>query len=217
MPNSAPYVAECRHAMGPLSQLAGRLIAIEGIDQAGKRTICDRLAAELRAAGIRTEQAGFPDYATALGEEIGRVMAGRRDYPAEARQLLYTANRWERAAEIRAWLAAGRAVVLDRYLASGLAYGAAQGLDPAWMACVERGLPVPDLTVLLDISPEISLARKPVDRDAYESRTDLLLRARRAYHDLARDPTWRIVDAGGDRDAAWAAVLSTVQQFADRL
>jgi dTMP kinase len=195
-------------------RLAGRLIAVEGIDQAGKWTVCERLVGELRAAGVPAELAGFPDYATPLGGEIGRFLAGERSYPPQVRQLLYAANRWERAADLQAWLAAGRAVVVDRYVASGIAYGAAQGLDPAWMACLEWGLPPADLTLLLDVTPEVSLARKPAARDTYETRTELLQAARAAYLDLAASPTWRTIDATADRESVWSAVLTTVRAYA---
>jgi thymidylate kinase len=115
-----------------------------------------------------------------------------------------------------AWLADGRAVVVDRYVASGVAYGAAQGLDRDWMVCVERGLPTADLTILLDTTPEVSLSRKSASRDAYEARTDLLVRARHAYLDLARADSWRTIDATGDRESVWADVLKTVTAFAER-
>lgn len=196
-----------------MKQLAGKLIAVEGIDQAGKQTVCGWLIGELRAAGVATEQAGFPDYATPLGREITAFLSGQRDYPAEARQLLYAANRWERAAELRGWLAAGRAVVVDRYSASGVAYGAAQGLDVAWMLEVERGLPAADLTILLDIAPEVSLARKTTARDAYEKRLDLLANARAAYRRLAAAPGWLVVDAAADRDTVRARVQAALQAY----
>jgi len=194
-------------------RLAGRLIAVEGIDQAGKQTVCERLVARLRADGVPAELTGFPDYATTLGREIAAFLRGDREYPPEARQLLYAANRWERAQEIRSWLGAGRAIVVDRYVASGIAYGTAQGLDPAWMQEVERGLPAADLTLLLDITPDVSLARKRTERDAYEAQGELLARAREAYLQLARGPGWLVVDASGDKDTVWAAVLSAVEGY----
>ena len=198
-----------------MRRLAGRLIVVEGIDQAGKQTVCERLVERLRADGVPAELTGFPDYAPPPGREVAAFLAGERDFPPQARQLLYAANRWERAGEIRAWLAAGRAVVVDRYVASGIAYGTAQGLDPDWMRAVERGLPAPDLTLLLDITPEVSVARKRTSRDAYEGRTDLLIRARDAYLELARAPDWRTVDATGDRESVWSAVLQAVEAYPD--
>src|SRR4051794_37218116 len=175
-----------------VEQLRGKLIAVEGIDQAGKQTVCAWLVDELRRRGIPAERTGFPDYSTPLGEEIATFLRGERDYPAEARQLLYAANRWERAGEIGGWLAEGRTVVVDRYIASGVAYGAAHGLDMNWMLEVERGLRPADLTLLLDISPDVSLARKTTARDAYEARLDLLTGARAAYLALARSPGWLV-------------------------
>ncbi|MGE3269411.1 MAG: dTMP kinase [Chloroflexota bacterium] len=194
-----------------MKQLAGRLIAVEGIDQAGKQTVCEWLAGELQAQGVPTRQTGFPDYGTPIGQEITAFLRGERSYPAQARQLLYAANRWERAAELRAWLDTGIAVVVDRYIASGVAYGAAQGLDLDWMLQVEQGLPPASLTVLLDITPEVSLARKTTARDAYEARLDLLAAARTAYLTLAEAPGWLVVDAAADRDTVRARVLAALQ------
>src|SRR5215212_12256332 len=97
----APRMASSRAEDDVVKQLAGKLIAVEGIDQAGKQTVCSWLTGELRASGVSTEQAGFPDYATPLGHEITAFLSGQRAYPVEARQLLYAANRWERAAELR--------------------------------------------------------------------------------------------------------------------
>ena len=194
-----------------MEQLRGKLIAVEGIDQAGKQTVCAWLVDQLRQRGIPAEQAGFPDYSTPLGHEIAAFLRGERGYPAEACQLLYAANRWERAGEIGGWLADGRAVVVDRYIASGVAYGAAQGLAIDWMLEVERGLRPADLTVLLDITPEVSLARKTTARDAYEARLDLLTGARTAYLSLAQGPDWHVVDANADRETVQARVLAVLQ------
>lgn len=193
--------------------LTGRLIAVEGIDQAGKQTVCEQLVEWLRMRDIPAEPTGFPDYSTPIGREIAAFLRGEREFPPEARQLLYAANRWERASDIRRWLAAGRTVVVDRYVASGIAYGAAQGLDVGWMRGLEARLPAADLTLLLDIPPDVSLARKQTERDAYEARTELLVRARAIYLALAQEPGWRLIDATGDREAVWAEVQGAIEWF----
>ena len=72
----------------------------------------------------------FPDYETAIGAEIGRALRGERDYAPDVMQLLYVANRYEWKAEIvRASAATATILICDRYLASSVAYGEAQGLD----------------------------------------------------------------------------------------
>ena len=202
-----------------MRRLAGKLIAVEGIDQAGKRTVCERLVDELSAAGLAVELTGFPDHGTPIGEEIQRFLSGERRYPPHVRQLLFAANRWERAEQLRAWLSSGSAVVVDRYVASGLAYGAALGLAHDWMECVERDLPRADLTILLDIPPELSLARKSEQRDLYEAEIDVLRQARGVYLDLAdrRATAWRTIDGTTDRETVWSAVLAAVRGFAEHL
>ncbi len=72
----------------------------------------------------------FPTYETPIGAEIGRALHGERDYGSDVMQLLYVANRFEWKPEIERELAAGAVLVCDRYLASSIAYGEAQGLDP---------------------------------------------------------------------------------------
>jgi dTMP kinase len=75
-------------------------------------------------------------------------------------QLLYVANRYEWKGEIERAQATGTIVVCDRYLASSVAYGEAQGLDAEWLSAIQKYLPRPDITVLLDIPPEVSATPK---------------------------------------------------------
>ena len=56
-------------------------------------------------------------------------------------QLLYVANRYERKPDLQRWLDGGLILVCDRYIASSIAYGEAQGLDPAWLTDIQKFLP----------------------------------------------------------------------------
>ena len=175
------------------------LIAIEGLDQSGKETQARLLRDRIRAAGYKARVVSFPDYGTAIGEEIARALQGEREYGPEVMQLLYIANRYERRPDLDRWQAAGIALVCDRYVASSVAYGEAHGLDPAWLAELQRFLPQPDLTILLDIAPATSLSRKAVGRDRYEEDLALQDRVRASYLRQARQPAWLRVD--GERPA----------------
>ena len=170
------------------------LIAFEGLDQSGKETQARLLVEALRADGRRVETLSFPDYETAIGREIGEALAGRREYGADVMQLLYIANRFEKKPQMLEWLAAGAVVVCDRYVASSVAYGEAQGLDAAWLVEAQRYLPQPDLTFVLDIAPDIAAARKRTNRDRYERDLDLLARVRDSYRRQAAQPRWVLVD-----------------------
>lgn len=194
-----------------MTRATGSLIAFEGLDQSGKQTQAERLLAALRQSGREAQFLSFPDYDTPIGAEIGRALRGERDYAAVVMQLLYIANRYEYRARLEQWLMAGAVVVCDRYLASSVAYGEAQGLDAAWLASTQAHLPPASLTLLLDIPPEASLIRKQRDRDRYEQDLQLLARVRESYLRQAAEPQWARIDGAQDKDAVTDAVFSAVR------
>lgn len=186
------------------------LIAFEGLDQSGKETQARHLRARLQQEGRTVRALSFPDYHTPIGQEIERALAGDRDFGPEVMQLLYVANRFEFKPRLDAWLAAGDVVVCDRYRASSVAYGEAQGLSPAWLEAIQVHLPPPTLTVLLDIAPETAVARKQAGRDRYERDMALLARVRQSYLRQARETGWVVVNASGPKDEVAASVARAV-------
>ena len=191
--------------------MKGHLVAFEGLDQSGKQTQAERLLDAFRSAGRRAEFLTFPEYTTAIGAEIGRALQGERDYEADTLQLLYIANRFEFKPKIESWLEAGTMVVCDRYLASSIAYGEAQGVDAAWLADIQRFLPQPSLTLFMDMSPSVSLTRKKADRDKFERDMPLLGRVRESYLRQSRAPGWLRIDAEQDKDAVSQSVITAVR------
>jgi dTMP kinase len=189
--------------------MAGVLIAFEGLDQSGKETQAQLLRDRLRQNGNKSRVVSFPDYGTSIGEEIARVMQGERDYPSDVMQLLYVANRYERRSDLERWLAGGLVIICDRYVASSIAYGTAQDLDPAWLTDIQRFLPEPNLTVLLDIMPETAARRKAVGRDRYERDLALLNRVRKSYLEQLQE-TWVRVDGEQSKEDVAEEVFSSV-------
>ena len=180
--------------------MRGSLIAFEGLDQSGKQTQAEALRGTLSAAGHATQLLSFPDYSTAIGGELQRALHGERDYTPDVMQLLYVANRYETKQRIEAWLSEGRILLCDRYVASSIAYGEAQGLDPVWLGEIQRFLPAADLTILLDITPDVAVRRKSVGRDRYERDLTLLTRVRNSYLRQASHPTWLLVPGDGEKE-----------------
>jgi len=189
----------------------GLLIAFEGLDQSGKQTQAERLKAAIEARGSACRLLSFPAYETAIGEEIHRALHGKREYPADVMQLLYVANRYEHKPEIEQWLATGTTIVCDRYVASSIAYGEAHGLDPKWLAEIQRYLPAADLTILLDIAPDTAAARKAAHRDKYERDLALLSRVRDSYRRQAQQPGWTTLAGARTKDAVAADVLTAFE------
>ena len=194
--------------------MAGLLIAFEGLDQSGKQTQAELLRDRLKEEGGKARLVSFPDYGTSIGEEIARALAGERDYEPDVMQLLYVANRYERKADLQRWIDGGLVLVCDRYTASSVAYGEAQGLDPAWLEDIQRNLPVPDLTLYIDIAPETAAKRKAHDRDRYERDLALLGRVRQSYQRQARQPNWVLINGEESKeqiaDDVFAVVASRI-------
>jgi dTMP kinase len=188
----------------------GELIAFEGLDQSGKQTQAEAVRDHLASRGAACRLMSFPDYGTPIGAELHAALHGGREYPPDVMQLLYVANRYEARGRIQEWLAAGTMIVCDRYVASSVAYGEAQGLDPAWLSDIQRFLPTPDLTLLLDIAPETAAARKATGRDRYERDLRLLSRVRDSYRRQAAGSGWVLIDGEQRADAVTAAVLNAL-------
>lgn len=154
-------------------------VAFEGIDGAGKTTQTDLLRKTLDAKFIK-----FPVYSSPTGQVIQAMLQGKAGvaiakagwadkldggrFDAIALQALMVTNRLEVAADILGTVTL-ESLVCDRYSASALAYGEADGLDPGWLHRIHELLPMPDLYVLLDLPAHDSFERRPERQDAYEA------------------------------------------------
>ena len=188
----------------------GHLIVFEGLDQSGKQTQAEALRDHFVSSGRECRLESFPDYGTPIGAEIARALHGEREYSPDTLQLLYIANRHEHRARMVEVLSRGGVVICDRFLASSVAYGEAQGLDPEWLTDAQRFLPRPDLTILLDIGPEVAVSRKAAGRDRYERDLALLSRVRASYLRQSQQPGWVRLDGGRPKDEVAADVLRAV-------
>ena len=147
--------------------MAGFFIAFEGGEGAGKSTQEALLAQRLTAQGVsitRTREPGGTPAAEQMRTVVLSPENAGLDDRAEA--LLFAASRADHAARIiRPALERGDVVICDRYLDSSVAYqgvgrelGEQEVRDLSLWAT--RGL-VPDLTIVLDVDPEIGLSRRP--------------------------------------------------------
>ncbi|HVA60704.1 MAG TPA: dTMP kinase [Mycobacteriales bacterium] len=198
----------------------GVFVAFEGGDGAGKSTQVALLTDWLAEHGhpvVTTMEPG----ATTVGQQLRATLLDRRDQPMAPRTeaLLYAADRAQHVDEVVApALDRGAVVVTDRYVDSSLAYqGAGRTLAAGEVARLSRwathGL-VPDLTVVLDVSPQLGLARRRAPLDRIESEpTEFHDRVRARFLELARRRPHRylVVDAGLPADEVASLVRARVE------
>jgi dTMP kinase len=192
--------------------LRARIIALEGIDQSGKRTQTRLLANELKKKGARVITISFPIYKSPSGRQIQRFLQGKQEYPATALHMLYSLNRWENQEQIIKLVQNSDFVIADRYYPSNLAYGVSRGLSMEWLQGLDRGLPTASLVIVLDVPVLASFARKSKGRDVHENNRRLLVKVRRTYRTLAKKLGWKMVDATRPVEEVHEAVWSIVRK-----
>jgi dTMP kinase len=208
------------------------LIAIEGVDGAGKRTLAQGLRAAYEAAGRSVATLAFPRYGQSVTADVAaEALHGQHGDLASsvyAMAMLFALDRAGGADQIRDLCRDHDVVILDRYVASNAAYSAArlhQGADGevvGWVHEIEYRrlhLPVPDWQVLLGVSAELADQRArhrarhdaSRSRDAYERDADLQQRTGAVYAGLAATGwggRWLVVDAEVQPDRLAAELMA---------
>ena len=200
---SESAIAPPADAVERVSTAPGFFVCFEGGDGAGKSTQVRLLAEALECEGrdvLVTRQPG----GTELGAAIRQLVLHGDHVSPRAEALLFAADKAHHVDElIRPALAAGQIVVTDRYTDSSIAYqGAGRDLGADEIRDLGRwavaGV-LPDLTVVLDVSPEVGRARRGEQPDRLEAEADAFHGAvRRGFLTLAaREPDrYQVVDAG---------------------
>lgn len=195
------------------------IIAIEGLDAAGKATQTAQLAQRFRDDTRFEEVAtmSFPQYETETGRAISTHL--KKEWTARRAvgydpldpidfnylnelvfQSLMAMDRYAKAEYIESFYRTDRVLILDRYFVSGIVYGSVGGLDDTWLWQIHSRLPKPHYQILLDISLEESIRRRPNRRDRIESNRPFLEKVRSAYLSVFHNEKpispdcWHVVD-----------------------
>jgi dTMP kinase len=187
--------------------MRGKFITLEGIEGSGKSTSLDTISKSLETLNIEfiitKEPGGGP-----LGKDLRKMLLDKKtSISSEVELLLMMADRKNHIENIvEPSLEKGIWVISDRYLDSSYAYqGGGRQIDVSKIDLLTEllKLPIPDLTLLFDLSPEIALqrAKNRSELDRFESEPmDFHQRIREAYLTLANDNIERyiVIDASKD-------------------
>jgi dTMP kinase len=236
------YRSECgsgdddRKALGDYSLLEsvkkkqlrrGLLIAIEGIDGAGKTTQANLLAQELGKNGYSVLSLHEPTNGK-WGQKIKDLANnGRhRTSPEDETELFYQ-DRWEDVKNnIKPALDEKKVIVMDRYYFSNVAYQSERGLDPQLIEKKNAAIaPVPDITIILDLEPEVSLKRIIHKRNGtpnhFEKKEKLEI-IRQAFLKFRDRPNVYIIDGDDNRpigdvsSSVWKIVEPKLKEIEQR-
>ena len=202
--------------------MRGKFITLEGIEGSGKSTSLDTISKILETLNIEfiitKEPGGGP-----LGKDLRKILLDKKtSISPEVELLLMMADRKNHIDNIvEPSLEKGVWVISDRYLDSSYAYqGGGRQIDTSKIDLLTEllKLPIPDLTILFDLSPEIALqrAKNRSELDRFESEPiDFHQRIREAYLNLANDNVERyvVIDASKDIQNVKDQVQKKVSQF----
>lgn len=168
--------------------MRGKLICLEGIDGSGKETQVKLLLKFLKGRKVSTYK--YPDAKSPFGKIIDKFLKKKIELGPLSQFIIYMLDIAKDQGEIERKLKEGETVLLDRYAFSTIAYQCSKGIP------FEKGVEMiesmnflkPDLVVLLDISPEVSVRRKEKqkERDRHEADEELLRRVRANYLKLLK-------------------------------
>ncbi|MEJ2871192.1 dTMP kinase [Actinomycetospora sp. OC33-EN08] len=216
-------------------EAAGVLVAVEGLDGAGKATLVAALRDAATRRGATVATIAFPRYDddvhAALAGEALRGEHGDTGTSVHAMALLFALDRRAARDELAARRRDCDVVLVDRYVASNAAYGSARrhetiGPFAAWVHATEIdrfALPVPDAQVLVRVPPEIAAQRvrdraaadAHRDPDAFEADAELQGRCAAVYDALAREQwlaPWWVTD---NRQTGEQALTRTADDVLD--
>ncbi|MFA6513852.1 MAG: dUTP diphosphatase [Patescibacteria group bacterium] len=191
-----------------MENYSGKFIVIDGTDGSGKTTQLNLLKEKLEFEGYAVEVADFPQYNTKSSGLVEEYLSGKYgqadDVDPYKASIFYAVDRFDASARIKKWLQNGKIVLANRYTSASLGHQGCKIDNPLerkvffnWLYDLEYKIfeiPKPDLTIVLQVEPEISyaLAQERVredwtgkTNDIHENNFNHLKKAEQTYLDIA--------------------------------
>lgn len=203
------------------NKFSGKFIVLDGPDGCGKTTQTKLLAQWLQQQGIETTSFREPG-GTVIGEKVRKILLNPEHIAMSTATevLLYMAARaqlWHE--KIAPALTENKCVVLDRWLSSTCAYqgyAGGFGMDKVIKIATDSlERPWPDLTIILDVDPEIGLTRLQREFDRIERKGDgYHKRVREGFLELSKGrESFAVVDATGNIETVHKKIVEIVEKM----
>ena len=193
--------------------MTGLFIVFEGIDGGGKSTQIQMLSDFFEGKGYEVERHMEPTKAV-IGSLLWDYMKSKsRSFDPETEALLFAADRIEHGKIIRDALDKGKIVISDRYKHSSLAYQGAAGANVEWMQSLNKHALIPDLVILLDIDPDMSLERVSDRAKTVFEENEYLKKVRAEYLRYAEKGELVVVNASQGLEDVHKDILDHVKKL----
>ncbi len=199
----------------------GWLIAFEGIDGAGKKTLANFLKDQLTQQGLSVETFRYPDYDSPWGKIIKQYLNDDLELDPVEQFFTYFTDIIKDQPKLEEILAGGDFVIVDRYFASTVAFQTAQGfyLERA-LAILDLVKPlIPDIGFFIEVAPQTAMQRckRRTPPDRHERDLALLTAVARQYRHLVYDGAlakrWIILDGNKDLNTIKAEMSTLITEL----
>lgn len=187
------------------------IIALEGIDNAGKTTIASRLEKYYKAKGIEVV------ISKELTTDVGQCLINKikNDYvSSEVKTFLFAADRQIRIENLAYILNIKDSIVIfDRYLYSAVAYRGSEGISDEWVLSVNRFVKEADLNIYIDITPEESISRNNNVKFNIHYSYEELEKVRYKYLQFVDSGKMKMVDGMRDIEQVSSDIIKLIDEF----
>ncbi len=195
----------------------GFLIALEGIDGAGKTTQAKLLVKWLESNGVKAIYTSEP-----TDSEIGRIikkhLKAKRKYSEETIALLFAADRLYHVEKvITPAIDQGKVVVTDRYIHSSIAYQTVTTGRRTWIEHINSLAPKPDLSILIDTPVNQAIRRIQTRKKYLYEKQRFLAQVRKEYLRLVSKRQMIRIDGRGDKLAVNRRIIKIILREIDEL
>ncbi|MGC8682094.1 MAG: dTMP kinase [Candidatus Acidifodinimicrobium sp.] len=198
--------------------MAGKFIVLEGLDGAGLRTQATLLEVYLREKGYHTLLTSEPTNGL-IGGIIRSSLQREIKLSDKTLQLLFSADRAQHLEEvIQPAINNNKIVICDRYIFSTMAYGYASKLNYRWLRQINLSFRLPNLGILIDIKPGVSLSRISSAVSSFEifNKEKELSNVRKAFMMIANNFHLKVIDGNGSIEDTRAKVIKVVDRFLEK-
>ena len=191
----------------------GKFICIEGLEGSGKTTHSHKLVRNLRKRGFDAVYTTEPSRGE-LGTFIrGTILEGKKRVPKVVEAVLFAADRVEHLEnDVKPAMDKGKIVVSDRCVYSSLAYQGSAGLELDWIEQINSSALMPDLTVYIDVPPEVVLKRIRRKKSVMEH-LEIQKEVQKVYQKYVTDGKLVPVNGNSTKSSVEHAILKVVLEF----
>lgn len=200
----------------------GFLIAVEGIDGAGKRTLCSFMKKFFESRKLDLVQFAYPNYSSIWGKIIEDYLNNKIELNIDEQFFAYFIDILKDQNEIRTSLEKGKIVITDRYFSSTIAFQCSKGFSYQKALSIIEVMHViePDLTFFIQIPPQLALKRKYEQKkslDRHEKDIKLLETVDTMYEKMLNEGIlskgWIKIDGNQNLKKVEEDILNILEKF----